>query len=162
MLLYIIRHADAYEHGDPRWPDDSQRPLEDRGAERFANAVRLLAERDLVPDVVAASPYLRCLQTAEIVARFTEKRPLVIETAALRPASDLEAMIAWSSQHDARAIAWVGHAPDVNRMAAILIGDSGANLRFAKGAIAAIRFRGSVEKGEGELCWLATAKLLGV
>jgi len=35
-------------------------------------------------------------------------------------------------------------------------------VRFAKGAIAAIGFEGSVAPGNGELCWLATAKLLGV
>ena len=39
MFIYIVRHAWAYEHGDPRWPDDSKRPLEDDGAVRFAQVV---------------------------------------------------------------------------------------------------------------------------
>ena len=37
-----------------------------------------------------------------------------------------------------------------------------ANIRFAKGAIAAIEFGDEVAAGAGELNWLATAKLLGV
>jgi hypothetical protein len=44
----------------------------------------------------------------------------------------------------------------------MLVGDRQANLRFAKGSVAAIRMHGDIAFGNGELVWLATAKLLGV
>ena len=35
MFLYIARHAWAGESGDPRWPDDSLRPLTPEGIEKI-------------------------------------------------------------------------------------------------------------------------------
>ena len=46
-------------------------------------------------------------------------------------------------------------------MAAALIGQPDGLIRFAKGAIAAIRFDGPLVLGGGELQWLVTAKVLG-
>ena len=163
MFIYIVRHAWAYEHGDPRWPDDSQRPLEAEGAERFARVVQALAPRGFEPGVIATSPYVRCRQTADLMAVHAAKSPPVVEFDALKPGSDFEALAAWSNQQKTvESLAWVGHAPDVNWLAATLVGDGAAAIRFAKGAVAAIRVHGEVGAGCGELHWLATAKSLGV
>lgn len=162
MLLYIIRHAYAYEHGDPRWPDDSQRPLEKKGAERFKQVVKLLAQRGFEPEVIATSPYVRCRQTADIAALHTANSPEVVELDALTPGSDLETTLRWSRTQKVESIAWVGHSPDVNRFAAAMIGDGLGSIRFAKGAVASIRLHSGMAARSGELNWLATAKLLGV
>jgi phosphohistidine phosphatase len=163
MLIYIVRHAWAFQHGDPRWPDDSQRPLEKEGAERFAKVVKRLVERGFAPARIATSPYLRCRQTAEVVADHVAGSPDIVELDVLKPGSDLAALIEWSRESaDAGGVCWVGHAPDVTHLAAALVGDGDALIRFAKGATAAIRFDGEIEPGAGELQWLATAKLLGV
>ena len=163
MIIYIVRHAWAYHHGDSRWPDDSQRPLEAKGAKRFRRVVEQLAEGGFDPGIVATSPYVRCRQTADIVAELAPRSPAVVELKALEPGSDFEALVEWSRQQsDAESVCWVGHAPDVGRLAAALVSDEGANLRFAKGAAAAIRVDGEIGRDGGELCWLATAKLLGV
>jgi phosphohistidine phosphatase len=163
MFIYIVRHAWAYQHGDPRWPDDSQRPLEDEGAERFAKVVDALLPRGFEPHVIATSPYVRCRQTADIIAARTPDSPKIVELDALKPGSDFDALVAWSRKfvHN-EGLAWVGHAPDVSHLAAELLGDGTAGIRFAKGSVAAIRVRDEVEAGSGELQWLATAKLLGV
>ena len=163
MFIYIVRHAWAFEHGDPRWPDDSQRPLEKEGAERFARVVKKLAERGLEPGTIATSPYVRCRQTADVLAKHVAGKPDIVELPALQPASDFEACITWTREQPAGAsVAWVGHAPDVTHLAAALLGDGEAAIRFAKGSVAAIRVHGEVGIGGGELCWLATAKSLGV
>ena len=68
-------------------------------------------------------------------------------------------------EHDEQGDAdtcWVGHSPDVERLAAELLGDGAARIRFAKGAVAAISFEGDINAGAGELYWLATAKTLGL
>ena len=162
MHLYIIRHAWAYEHGDPRWPDDSQRPLEPEGAERFAQVAQLLAARGLAPQTIATSPYVRCRQTAEIAAAHSTQSPQITELDALKPGSDFAELIEWTRQQQVDSVAWVGHAPDVSLLTAAIIGDGDALVRFAKGSVASLRIHAPLGPGCGELEWRATAKLLGV
>lgn len=162
MFIYIARHAWAHEFGDPRWPDDSQRELEFDGAERYMQVVETLAERGFEPDAIATSPFVRCRQTADLIARHTVHQPEVREVDALLPGSDFGAIVEWSRQFDQQDICWVGHAPDVGDLTALLIGEGNANIRFAKGAIAAIRYDGELGPGCGELYWHVTAKSLGL
>ena len=163
MDLYIIRHAWAGHYGDSEWPDDGLRPLTEEGKERFARVVQQLAGQGFAPEIVATSPLLRCRQTADLVAEGLPDRAEVVELDALLPGSDREALLEWTARQSPEhgQVAWVGHAPDVGRLAADLIAESGGWIRFAKGAAAAIRFHGTPAVGDGELRWLVTAKLLG-
>jgi phosphohistidine phosphatase len=162
MDLYILRHAWAADRDDPRWPDDDLRPLTAEGAERFARMVELLVGRGMKPEIIATSPLIRCVETAQILSAGAGKVK-VVELDSLRPGSDIEALLQWTSRQarNHQAIAWVGHAPDVDRMTAALIGDGNAWIRFAKGGVAAVRFDGPPTLGAGELHWLVTAKVLG-
>lgn len=162
MLIHIARHAWAYEYGDPRWSNDSQRPLEIEGAERYVRVVKALAERGMAPELIATSPYKRCVQTAELIAQYTQHTPVVIRNEALAPGGDFDAIMKWSRQAKCDSICWVGHSPDIGHMAGTLIGDGSADLRFAKGSIATIRMYSDLAPGGGELMWLATAKVLGL
>ena len=47
-------------------------------------------------------------------------------------------------------------------LTAALIGDPRASIRFAKGAIAAVRIYDELDYDSGELYWHATAKSLGL
>jgi phosphohistidine phosphatase SixA len=85
----------------------------------------------------------------------------VIEREELAPGSNLAALLNWTADQEEQPVAWVGHAPDVGMLAAALIGDGSASLRFAKGGVCAIDFDSEMAAGRGELQWLATAKLLG-
>jgi phosphohistidine phosphatase SixA len=164
MFLYIARHAWAGENGDPRWPDDSLRELTADGIARYTQVVKALDERGFSPDRIATSPYTRCLQTADLIAKHTAGDPPIDELEALEPGSELEPLLEWSRQHanENSSICWVGHSPDVEWLTAAMIGDGNTRIRFAKGAVAAISFDDDLDPGAGELCWLVTAKLLGV
>ncbi len=167
MILYIIRHAWAGHYGDPQWPDDFQRPLSTAGKERFAAFAQKLAGRGFLPQAVATSPLVRCRQTAEQVVDAVEKasdrQVELVEHEALVPGGNFDELLAWTSKRaeDLDQIAWVGHAPAVGRLTATLIGQPGGAIRFAKGAVAAVRFHLTPEPGDGELRWLLTAKMLG-
>jgi broad specificity phosphatase PhoE len=65
-MIYVVRHATA---GDPNaWiGDDRARPLDERGRGQTAALVELLAERPFAR--VLTSPYLRCVETIEPLAR---------------------------------------------------------------------------------------------
>jgi phosphohistidine phosphatase len=163
MDLYIIRHAWSGQYGDPEWPDDTQRPLTEKGRRRFAAMVGILSCRGMTPSLIAASPMVRCLETAQILAEGLIDRPEVIQRQELLPHGDLESLIGWTARQaeEHSQIAWVGHAPDVGQLTSALIGQPNASIRFAKGAVAALRFDGPVEIGGGELRWLVTAKIIG-
>jgi phosphohistidine phosphatase len=162
MFVYIARHAWAGHFGDPGWADDSLRELSPEGKERYALVVKSLAERGFEPQRIATSPYARCRQTADIIARLVPGKPDVDALEALEPGSDLEDLIEWTHAQEGRDVCWVGHNPDVETLASLLVSDGQAAIRFAKGAVAAVRFDEGVDVGVGELCWLATAKSLGV
>ena len=162
MFLYIARHAWAGERGDPRWPDDSLRELTREGIERYTQVVKALAERGFAPARIATSPYTRCRQTADIIASHVSGKPTIDDLEALEPGSDLDPLIEWTNEQGGQDVCWVGHSPDVEGLAAAMIGDGAARVRFAKGGVAAIGFDGDgADAGGGELYWLATAKLLG-
>lgn len=163
MDLYLIRHAWAADREDPRWPDDASRPLTAEGRKRFAKLAARLAETDLRPTLIATSPLVRCRETAELVAAAVPGRPPIVELAELEPGSDLAGLVRWTAEQAGghQRIAWVGHAPDVDRMCAALIGQGDCLIRFSKGAVAAVRFYEPIAPGRGELRWLVTAKALG-
>lgn len=160
MLLYIVRHAPAGQHGDPRYPNDSLRPLTGKGQRRFGRLVRRLVRRGMAPTLVLTSPLLRCRQTAEVVVTRTHEEPKMLERDELAPGAHWKDLIDWTNSEGAAEVAWVGHAPDVDRITAELIGSIEANLLFAKGAIAAIHFPEQIAVGEGELCWFVKPKLI--
>jgi phosphohistidine phosphatase len=125
--------------------------------------VRKLAKRGLNPSVIATSPLVRCRQTAEIIAECVDDCAAPVELTALEPGSDLGALLAWTAEQQAERVAWVGHAPDVDQLAGALIGRPEANLRFNKGAIAALDFESNepLSAGLWELRWFVAPKQLG-
>ena len=65
-MAYLIRHGSAGDR-DTWIGDDRARPLDDRGRRQADALVELLADRPLTG--VLTSPYLRCVQTVEPLAR---------------------------------------------------------------------------------------------
>jgi phosphohistidine phosphatase len=163
MNLYIIRHAWAFDRDDSRWPNDDLRPLTPEGKERFAKMVELLAARGMSPQVIAASPLVRCARTAQLLAAGVPDKPKIAQLDELRPGGDVPGLLRWTDRQARKheQIAWVGHSPDVDRLCAALIGGADALIRFSKGAVAAIEFGVPPAPGMGELRWLVAAKVLG-
>lgn len=162
MDLFIIRHAWAGQRGDPKWPDDTQRPLTLKGRDRFAKMIDSLSTRGMEPSLVATSPMIRCLQTAETLAENLLEEPVIVKRDELLPNGDLSSLLSWTilQAEKNQQIAWVGHSPDVEQITASLIGQSESSIRFAKGAIACVRFIDTIDISAGELRWFVTAKVL--
>ena len=104
----------------------------------------------------------RCQQTADIIAKYTSNQPSVAVSEALAPGSDFMALVEWTAEIGCDQVCWVGHAPDVGNLTAALVSENHAGIRFAKGAVAAVRIEGEVGPDTGELYWLTTAKSLGI
>jgi phosphohistidine phosphatase len=124
--------------------------------------VKKLVKRGLAPEVVATSPLVRCRQTAEIVCDRVRPAPELVELETLAPGSDLDALVEWTNSQPADVLAWVGHAPDVDRLASALLGAPSGTLRFRKGAVAALEFpEAEVAPAGGELQYFVAPALLG-
>ena len=157
--LYLVRHAIAAERG-PEWPDDSKRPLTERGIERFREIVDGLVWLDVQVDIVLTSPLVRAKQTAQYLSSGLPSRPplSIAETLAPGhvPAEIMEAVAREARNH--KRLALVGHEPDLGELAGWLLGTKRA-IPFKKGGACRIDLD-SVTARHGTLCWHLPPKAL--
>jgi phosphohistidine phosphatase len=157
--LYLIRHGLAAERGE-NYPDDTKRPLTQRGIERLKREGRGLAVLDVAFDLILTSPLVRARQTAEAIADAFRARPQIVTTDALVPGGAHSAIIDELAKHSRRKrIALVGHEPGIGELAARLIGVR-RPLEFKKGAVCRIDVPALPPTGPGQLRWLVTPRIL--
>jgi phosphohistidine phosphatase len=157
--LYLVRHAIAAERGS-EWPDDTKRPLTERGVSRFKEGVKGLRRLDVTIDEIFTSPLVRARQTAELLAAGVEGKPPVKLLETLAPghtSSSVMANLARVAKR--RRIALVGHEPELGELAAYLIG-AGRALPFKKGGICRIDVGSLTSKRAASLVWFVTPNVL--
>jgi phosphohistidine phosphatase len=157
--IYLVRHAIAAERGED-WPDDTKRPLTERGISRFKESVGGLKSLDAVIDEIFTSPLVRARQTADLLAAGIDGKPTVKLLDALSPGhSPAAVMTQLAKAAKRRRIALVGHEPDLGELAAALI-DARRALPFRKGGMCRIDVGGLTTKPSGTLVWFVTPKVL--
>ena len=157
--LYLVRHAIAAERG-PEWPDDTKRPLTERGINRFKEAVKGLRSLDVTVDEIFTSPLVRARQTAELLASGVEGKPPVKVLDALAPGhSFTSVMTQLAKAAKRRRVALVGHEPDLGELAAHLIG-AGRALAFKKGGICRIDIGSLSSRRAATLVWFFPPNVL--
>ena len=157
--LYLVRHAIAADR-DKEWPDDTKRPLTERGISRFKEAVKGLRRLDVTLDEIYTSPLVRAKQTAELLAAGVEGKPSIKTLEALAPGhtpSSLMTQLARVAKR--RRIALVGHEPDLGELAAHLIG-AGRALAFRKGGVCRIDLGSLTSKRAATLVWFLPPAVL--
>lgn len=155
MDVLLVRHAkaEAREVFALSGADDALRPLTREGGKEMRRLARAL--QGLLPriDVIATSPLVRALQTAEILAaRYGGKaQPLP----RLAPGHAPEEVLNWlRSQGDHDCVALIGHEPDLGLLAAwLLTGDEHGFLPLKKGGACLLRLAGGIDAGRAELVW---------
>src|SRR5687767_9235620 len=116
--LYIVRHAIAAERGS-EWPDDTKRPLTERGIHRFKQEVAGLRSLDASIDEIITSPLVRAKQTADLLAAGLGGKPVVRILKALEPGHSPTGIIGQVAKLARRnRIAIVGHEPGLGELAA--------------------------------------------
>lgn len=159
VRLYLVRHAIAEERG-PAWPDDTQRPLTRQGRAGMRRAVRGLRDLGVELDVVVTSPLVRARQTADIVVRGLEPTPVLVESSSLAPGQPHSAVLrALEPYRRGRAVALVGHEPDLGILAAFLLGAS-QPVAFKKGGVCCLECSTLPPDGNVRLLWHATPRML--
>jgi phosphohistidine phosphatase len=141
MLLLLVRHAHAGDRDPSQWPDDTQRPLTDKGRKTHAKVARALRNLELAPELMLTSPWLRALQTAEIMREVMLLPEPPVPTTALADDPDLARIAAEVGPRGERSVvALVGHSPWLEELAALLLTGSDRGLRndFPKSGVLAL------------------------
>jgi phosphohistidine phosphatase len=158
MHLVVIRHAVAEDKEEfaRTGRSDDLRPLTDDGRERMRKGAAGL--RQLVPtiDVLATSPYVRAVQTAEVIsAAYDGLAPTTVT--ALVPTKPPSALVDWLRTQRGDTIAVVGHEPHLTHFVSwILTGRDESILRLKKGAAVLLELENRVRSGEALLLWAVT------
>lgn len=140
ITLLLIRHALADERG-PKYPDDSLRPLVDKGHQQAAALAETLSALTINLDRLFTSPYRRALETAEpIVSCVASGRLEPLEALADDDYSQLLAKLEAQLEGGEETIALVGHEPYLSELASLLLaGDPQAvKTDFKKAALMAL------------------------
>jgi len=161
MKLYLLRHGDAADHNDPRYPTDAARPLTPKGIKRTRQLANGLRQMDISFDVIYCSPLVRARQTAEIVARSLklEKKLHFTTHLALDGAFvDILAQIEHTLPA-AKTVLLVGHEPFMSGLISLLCtGGPLLGLTFKKGGLARLEVAALKTGRCATLEWLLTPR----
>jgi phosphohistidine phosphatase len=147
--ILLVRHAKA----EPEHPSgDWARSLTAKGRKSFAAHARVLAEHCSLRGI-ATSPWVRAVQTAEILAEAAGLRN-VQSRGELIPDRNAPARILKLAQELGPGWALVGHNPSLEDAAASALGIGKWPLNLKKGAAVALRWQG----GSFTFVWQACPK----
>jgi phosphohistidine phosphatase len=137
MKLYILRHGDAVEHGDPRYKE-SDRPLTPKGIQRTKQLAHALREMEISFDAVLTSPLTRARETAEIVVRGLRPESKLEMSDHLSPSGSMERLVDQVNRIRPvpNDVLLVGHEPYLSGLISLFcLGGPGLPLTFKKGAL---------------------------
>jgi phosphohistidine phosphatase len=162
MKLLVVRHATAADKEEfaRTGKSDDQRPLTPAGKREMREVARGL--REVVPaiDVLATSPLVRAVQTAEILADSYKKKLVSVDS--LRPEARYEDFAIWMrGQGGKNTIAIVGHEPHLSGLASWFLASSKRSLlELKKGAACLLEFEDSPGAAAATLLWSMAPKHL--
>lgn len=138
MKLYFLRHGEAVPKGT--FKEDADRYLTATGRKQARKLGKRLRSIDVSWDVVLTSPFVRSVQTAEIVAAQLRFRGVIGIDLALCPGAgnweDFRTSVTTDSGAD--SYCFCGHEPDLGIAAARALGLG--SLELPKGGILALDF----------------------
>ena len=161
MQLYIVRHGVAIDREDPKCPSDPDRFLTQEGIEKTKEVAKGLAKLADEPDLLLTSPYVRALQTAEIVADALDyPKQKIRKTDALLPGAEAQQLFReLAKDKDHSTVFLFGHAPHVDELLATAVGSKNHISALKKAGVALVDLKRLLPPS-GQLVWLATPKLL--
>lgn len=166
MELYFLRHAIAADRGDPKYKDDSLRPLTAEGRKKMRRAALGMQNLGLKFNAILSSPYLRARQTAEIVTQvYKQKNKKIHLTDNLLPPATIKKLLleafAIRAMSPIETFLFVGHEPHLSEMISCLLESSQPlNIDFKKGGLCCLTIRQDSKHPTAVLNWLLTPRQL--
>jgi phosphohistidine phosphatase len=154
MRIYLVRHSEAVDRVPPM--QDAARYLSARGRVSFREMARRFRDAGGLPTRILTSPFLRAVQTAEILSETLRYDGEIVVDPRLAPGFDVSKLIAVLDDCPSeREIAFVGHEPDLGGLLTRLLSLPQA-YAMKKGAIAALDLPIARDPLRGDLAWLLT------
>jgi phosphohistidine phosphatase len=163
MKLYILRHGDAGEAGDPRYKDN-ERPLTTKGIQRTKQLAHVLREMEITMDAVVTSPLTRARETAEIIARGMKLPEALRVSENLAPSGSMEELVHQVNtiRPMPKNIMLVGHEPYLSGFISLLCtGGPGLPMVFKKGALCRLDLQVLSCGKCATLDWLLQPRVIG-
>jgi phosphohistidine phosphatase len=155
--VYVVRHGIAVGRESP--VPDSFRPLTSKGRRRFRKTAKAFGRIARKLDLILTSPLVRAVQTAEILAG-AAKHGEVAVLEELDPGVPVEALVEAIAMrtNDAKAVALVGHEPQLSQLIGALAGVGPEELDLKKGAIVRLDMDDPSETGTADPRWTLNPK----
>ena len=152
MRIYLVRHAESVDRV-PGMPD-AARYLSARGRVSFREMARRFRETGALPTRMFTSPFVRAVQTAEILSETLQYDAEVEVALQLAPGFDVERLnVVLDGIPGEREIAFVGHEPDLGDILTRLLSlPRGYAMR--KGSIAALDLPDTGNRVRADFAWL--------
>jgi phosphohistidine phosphatase len=163
MKLYILRHGDAAEHGDPRYKEN-ERPLTAKGIQRTKQLAHVLREMEISFDAILTSPLTRARETAEIIARGLKAQESMRFSEHLTPSGSMEELVHQINtiRPATKSIVLVGHEPYLSGFISLLCtGGPGLPMVFKKGALCRLEVQVLSCGKCAKLDWLLQPRVIG-
>jgi len=144
--VVIIRHAKPCSEG---YPDDTLRPLSDKGKVTQLMMTNKLKDMGLTPNFILTSPFVRAMQTAEIISHAYGDVPVIPDNS-LGDSYDSQKIISQiPSPENNNTIFIVGHAPTLSRLIFEMVGNFNSIHELATSSATIIDFRDPPAPGKG-------------
>jgi phosphohistidine phosphatase len=155
MKLYVTRHAAAEDASAA--PNDFDRAVTLKGRKRAVEVARVLLAEKETPDIIVASPLVRAVQTAEIIASVTNPPEGVAVRQELAPGNTAFPLLQELGRAGTRGVMLVGHEPGLSELMIALLGDGAWPKGFTKSMVACVKID---EAGVPKLRWVLDPKSL--
>lgn len=155
-FLVLLRHGIAEERTAEK--PDAERQLTTDGRKRMRQIARGLARVFPAPEAIYSSPLVRCVQTAELVAKGYADTLELQTSDALRPEARPDDFRRLLSDTEVEFAIFVGHEPNLSEIMLTLTKMDGG-IELKRGGCYGIRFDGSPEGGAA-LEWMLPPRVL--
>ncbi len=152
--IYLIRHARAVDHASNDW----ERSLTADGWREARAVGAALKKAGVQLDAVVASPLVRAVQTATLIAMELGIEDGITIDRALVPEGNTNAMIAVASQARGARVALVGHEPSMGQLLSDLVGRPGMSL--VKAGVVKLSVDDAPSRGAAKLVWTLSPRHL--
>ncbi len=160
MKIYLMRHGPAISRFEDGCPADRERFLTAQGVAKTHEVGLGLHAVGARPRWLLTSPYVRTIQTAEIVADV-----LGVPARKIRHAEELEAgadpdrLLERLAEMETPEVMCVGHGGQLDDVIARATGSSERPTHLKKAGVACLEFE-AFEPGAARLVWLCAPKVL--
>jgi phosphohistidine phosphatase len=157
MELYLFRHGIAEDAAPGQ--SDARRALTDEGKRKVAEVVKAARRAGVEPSLIVSSPYVRAVETAQIVVEGFGYKGDIVRTETLVPHGSPEKV--WAELRDYReetAILLAGHEPLLSYLAAYLLASPALRIEMKKAALLRIDIESPGPTPHGILRWMITPK----